>query len=67
MILRSSGECCCFALFWCWFVLIIVFVYIMSCLFWGCEAGGFLFGVGGWAYVNVGGGDWWLGGCFVLL
>lgn len=20
-----------------------------------------------WVYVNVGGGDWWLGGCFVLL
>lgn len=33
----------------------------MSCLFWGCDAGGFLFGVGGWVYVNVGGGDWWLG------
>lgn len=44
-----------------------MFVYIMSCLFWGCDAGGFLFGVGGWVYVNVGGGDWWLGDCFVLL
>lgn len=33
--------------------MIIVFVYIMSCLFWGCDAGGFLFGVGGWYMLTL--------------